>query len=42
MARHKHVINIDDIEEKEIAVEEKFHHAVKGLGSSTGGVKLGL
>jgi uncharacterized cupin superfamily protein len=41
MARHKHVINIDDIEEKEIAVEEKFHHAVKGLGSSTGGVKLG-
>ena len=41
MARHKHVININDIEEKEIAVEEKFHHAVKGLGSSTGGVKLG-
>ncbi len=41
MTRHKHVINISDIDEKEVAVEEKFHHAVKGLGSSTGGVQLG-
>ena len=41
MARHKHVINIKDIEEKEVDVEDKFHHAVKGLGSSTGGEQLG-
>jgi len=41
MARHKHVINISEIDEKEIDVGDKFHHAVKGLGSSTGGVKLG-
>ena len=41
MARHKHVINISEIDEKEVAVEDKFHHAVKGLGSSTGGVELG-
>ncbi len=41
MARHKHVINISEIDEKEVAVGDKFHHAVKGLGSSTGGVQLG-
>lgn len=41
MARHKHVINISEIDEKEVAVENKFHHAVRGLGSSTGGIQLG-
>jgi len=30
MARHKHVININDIEEKEIAVEEKFSPCGEG------------
>ncbi len=41
MARHKHVINVNDVEPKEIAVADKFHHVVRGLGSSTGNVELG-
>lgn len=41
MARHKHVINVNDVEPKEIAVADKFHHIVRGLGSSTGNVELG-
>ena len=41
MARHKHVINISEVEPKEIAVGDKFHHSVRGLGSSTGNVELG-
>lgn len=41
MARHEKVINISEIKEKEISVADKFHHAAKGLGSSTGGIQLG-
>ena len=41
MARHKHVINVSEVEPKEIAVGDKFHHIVRGLGSSTGNVELG-
>ena len=39
MARHKHVINVSEVEPKEIAVGDKFHHIVRGLGSSTGNVE---
>ena len=41
MARHKHVINVNDIEPKEVSVGDKFHHIARGLGSSTGNVELG-
>ena len=41
MTRHKHVINVSEVEPKEIAVGDKFHHIVRGLGSSTGNVELG-
>lgn len=41
MARHKHVINVDNVEAKEISVGGKFHHIARRLGNATGNVELG-